>query len=154
MNDIKGALNCLLIWTFQYFCNHLSVDSEVWTTQLLCLLPKEETQLSDSASWTPLSCGAEQAPLVGLDNSNLPGKVVQFGICLRLLLSYTGTLQVLVATSKLSATILHSAVTPQEFQALFFIISARRGERQISATARTLSNRLLHHLLCTPYLEK
>lgn len=129
------------------------MNSEVWTTQL-CLLPKEETRLSDTARWTLLSCGAKQAPLVGLGNSNLPVKNGQFGICLRLLLSYPGTLQALVATSKLSATVPHSAVTPHGLLASFFIISTVRGERQISATARTLSNRLLHHLLCTPYLEK
>lgn len=46
----------------------------------------------------------------------------------------------------MSATILHSAVTPHGFQASFFITSTRRGKRQISATAWTLSNKLLHHL--------
>lgn len=41
----------------------------------------------------------------------------------------TGAFQVLLDTSRLLATISHSVVTPQVFQASFFIISTVRGER-------------------------
>lgn len=62
---------------------------------------------------------------------------------IRLLLSYTGAFRVLLATSRPLAAIFHSAVTPQVFWASFFIITTRNGEKQMSATTRTLSNMLL-----------